>query len=156
MCLPRLGAAAHRLGECGVPDTLVHGDFLPGNVALAARGPVFLDWCEASVSHPFFSAVRFLESSWWDSRPVREQPDVVARLRAAYLEPWARYGPRATLVEAITLAAALQPLHHALTYRHLWHLLAADTPGACGWERRTVAARSAKRPLTRWEELEPG
>jgi len=141
---PWLRAACDRLRHYGVPDGLVHGDFLPANVALGKRGPVFVDWCEASLSHPFFSAVRFLASAEWEGRPLREQPSVATRLRDAYLEPWSRYGSVDRLSRAFALAQALQPLHHALTYQHLWHLLAAESSAAHTWERRGVTAQSLR------------
>jgi hypothetical protein len=154
--IPRLRAASETLRKYGVPDGLVHGDFLPGNVAVTARGPVFLDWCETSLSHPFFSAVRFLASAQWDGLPVREQPNVEARLRDAYLEPWSPYGSIDRLGQAFALAQPLQSLHHALTYQHLWRLLAAETSAAHTWERRGVAARSLKRLLSQRDALPPG
>jgi len=49
-----------RLAEvtaCRVPDTLVHGDFHPGNV----RGSVVLDWGDSFIGHPAFDLYRMLE-----------------------------------------------------------------------------------------------
>ena len=42
------------LAACGLPPTLVHGDFHPGNVRLAGGGsrPVVLDWADASLGSP--------------------------------------------------------------------------------------------------------
>lgn len=40
------------LESCGVPDTLVHGDFHPGNVRGAAGRHVILDWGDSAVGHP--------------------------------------------------------------------------------------------------------
>lgn len=42
------------LDGCGLPPTLVHGDFHPGNVRLAVGGsrPVVLDWADASLGSP--------------------------------------------------------------------------------------------------------
>ena len=141
---PRLGPALGRLAGGSVPATLVHGDFLPGNVAVAAGRPVFVDWGEATVSHPFFSPVRFLVSAHFRGRAVREDPALAARLRDAYLEPWGRHASPTRLVEEFALARALQPLQYALTYRQL---LADAGPAAPGWERRTVAAASLRRLL---------
>ncbi len=48
--LPRRLAA---LDACGLPPTLVHGDFHPGNVrAGSGRAPVVLDWGDSSIGTP--------------------------------------------------------------------------------------------------------
>ncbi len=45
------------VAACGLPDTLVHGDFHPGNV----RGTVVLDWGDSFVGHPGFDLFRMVE-----------------------------------------------------------------------------------------------
>ena len=40
------------LGECGLADTLVHGDLNPGNVFLNGSRMTILDWSDAGVGHP--------------------------------------------------------------------------------------------------------
>src|SRR5262245_33494028 len=149
---PRLRAALDRLAGGAVPPTLVHGDFLPGNVAAAAGRPVFVDWGEATVSHPFFSPVRFLASVRFRGRAVRADPALEARLRDAYLEPWMCLAPLVRLTAAFALARALQPLQYALTYRQL---LAAAGPASPRWERRTVATASLRRLLAHQALLPP-
>jgi len=37
---------------CGVPDSLVHGDFHPGNVRGNDQRLVLLDWGDCGVGHP--------------------------------------------------------------------------------------------------------
>jgi hypothetical protein len=78
----RLAAVA----ACGLPDTLVHGDFHPGNV----RGSAILDWGDCFVGNPGYDLLRMVEGlppgagdglvaewcSWWreavpGSRPER-------------------------------------------------------------------------------------
>jgi aminoglycoside phosphotransferase len=39
------------LRSCGVPETLVHGDFCPGNIAYDGERLVIFDWTDACVSH---------------------------------------------------------------------------------------------------------
>jgi aminoglycoside phosphotransferase (APT) family kinase protein len=41
-------AALDRLSELGDGDAVLHGDFHPANVILAAEGPVVIDWIDAS------------------------------------------------------------------------------------------------------------
>ncbi len=49
--------------RCGLPDTLVHGDFHPGNVRAATAGgaPRILDWGDAFVGNPAFDALRMTD-----------------------------------------------------------------------------------------------
>ena len=49
-CLAELHARLHRIPPEG--DRLVHLDLHPGNVLLARRGPVVIDWTNASGGDP--------------------------------------------------------------------------------------------------------
>jgi hypothetical protein len=40
------------LAACGIPDSLVHGDFHPGNVRSDGRNRVILDWTDSVIGHP--------------------------------------------------------------------------------------------------------
>lgn len=40
------------LAACGIPDTLVHGDFHPGNVRSDGVRRVILDWPDSVIGHP--------------------------------------------------------------------------------------------------------
>lgn len=46
----------------GLPDgkSVCHGDFHPGNVIMSVRGPVILDWIDATVGNPFGDVARTL------------------------------------------------------------------------------------------------
>jgi hypothetical protein len=43
------------MAESGIPDTLGHSDFNPGNVLVDGERCVFTDWAEAHVGHPFLT-----------------------------------------------------------------------------------------------------
>ncbi|HEX9091661.1 MAG TPA: phosphotransferase [Anaerolineales bacterium] len=45
-------AALKALDQLPHDDKLCHGDFHPGNILLAGRGPVIIDWLDASKGHP--------------------------------------------------------------------------------------------------------
>ena len=47
------------LEACGLPDTLVHGDFHPGNWRSGRGLPVLIDW-DSGVGHPLFDMPAFL------------------------------------------------------------------------------------------------
>ncbi|MFG2058612.1 phosphotransferase family protein [Micromonospora sp. NPDC048930] len=51
-----------RVRDCGLPDTLVHGDLHPGNVRGDGRRATFIDWGDAFVGHPAFDILRFTET----------------------------------------------------------------------------------------------
>jgi hypothetical protein len=40
------------LDESGLPDTIVHGDFHPGNWRSGGGPPVILDWADAHIGRP--------------------------------------------------------------------------------------------------------
>lgn len=47
--------ALHCLGALGLPDTLGHSDFNPGNIIVGPESCTFIDWAEAHVGHPFLT-----------------------------------------------------------------------------------------------------
>jgi hypothetical protein len=49
------------IAACGVPETLVHGDFHPGNVIGDARRLVLIDWGDSGVGHPLLDHAAFVE-----------------------------------------------------------------------------------------------
>ncbi|RBI96709.1 aminoglycoside phosphotransferase family protein, partial [Micromonospora provocatoris] len=70
----------HRLrqvGDCGLPDTLVHGDLHPGNVRGDDGHRTVIDWADSFVGHPAFDILRLTE---WADLPF----DEVCRLAAEW------------------------------------------------------------------------
>ena len=57
--LDTLPARIAELDACGIPDTLVHGDFHSGNVRGDADALVILDWGDSAVGHPLTDALAF-------------------------------------------------------------------------------------------------
>jgi aminoglycoside phosphotransferase (APT) family kinase protein len=77
--------ALHLLGDIGIPYTLGHGDFNPGNILVEGDRCVFIDWAEAHVGHPFLTFEYLLAHL----RMVR--PTLTMRedsLREAYTACW--------------------------------------------------------------------
>ncbi|MCI2430620.1 aminoglycoside phosphotransferase family protein [Candidatus Acetothermia bacterium] len=112
---PQLKKLCAELRDCRIPHTLEHGDLWPGQIFFREQSPVFIDWSDAAISHPFFS-LNFL------SDPIEMQPflarssDLRTRLRDAYLEPWAAYEPKERLSHIFALADRLAPLYYATLY----------------------------------------
>ena len=93
-----------------------HDDLHDANVFVDGGRHRFFDWGDASVSHPFLSlliplrmAARALE--------VRDDHQVLRRLRNAYLTPWAAFAEAEVLRELCDVALRVTPLQRALT----WH-----------------------------------
>jgi uncharacterized protein (TIGR02172 family) len=51
-------AALHALAGMPDDDKLCHGDFHPGNIVLTSRGPVVIDWIDASRGSPIMDVAR--------------------------------------------------------------------------------------------------
>jgi hypothetical protein len=49
------------IAACGVPDSLVHGDFHPGNVIRDGDRLVLIDWGDSGVGHPLLDEAAFVE-----------------------------------------------------------------------------------------------
>jgi hypothetical protein len=49
------------IAACGLPETLVHGDFHPGNLILDGDRLVLIDWGDSGVGHPLLDHAAFTE-----------------------------------------------------------------------------------------------
>ena len=49
------------IAECGLPDTLVHGDFHPGNTRGSPTSITLLDWGDSGIGHPLLDEPAFLD-----------------------------------------------------------------------------------------------
>ena len=73
------------MAASGIPDTLGHSDFNPGNIIVGPERCTFLDWAEAYVGHPFLTFEYFL------SHLRKDYPQLVpfeSPLRASYSRIW--------------------------------------------------------------------
>lgn len=104
-----VGGLAKRLAaveECGLPDTLVHGDLHPGNVRTDDAGRLtIMDWGDCTVGHPAFDLLR-LTGDLDAPGPVTE--------RWAYL--WEQARPGAQPMRAAQLLRPVAALRAAATY----------------------------------------
>jgi hypothetical protein len=106
-----------------VPLTLIHEEVHDGNVFLRKGRPVFIDWAEASVSHPFAGMINTLRMvtylSGWEPGA-----DPVLRLRDAYLQPWTEFAPLDELRSLFADAYAFGALARARTWERILEPLA--------------------------------
>ena len=108
---PALVEACRDLAASGVPDSLEHGDLAADEIILGPMGPVFLDWSDGSITHPFLSAASLLRSSTATGGDADG-------LVSAYLGPWLASG-QVTAADgrrALDLARTVLPLHLAAMY----------------------------------------
>ena len=96
------------LSECGLPETLVHGDFHPGNWRLGERAFVLLDWGDSGVGHPMLDLAAFLP------RVPEQGRDAI---RATWLDAWKAELPFADPLRASELVAPIAALRQALIYQ---------------------------------------
>jgi hypothetical protein len=88
----------------GIPETLLHGDVGHGNTIASPAGPVFLDWAETYVGHPFLSAEHLLADLARSNRAFSENQ---AALRTGYSAHWKTYAPPRELKRLVALAPAI-------------------------------------------------
>ncbi|GHJ18191.1 phosphotransferase family protein [Micromonospora sp. AKA38] len=127
--LDGLDERLRQVRDCGLPDTLVHGDLHPGNVRGDGTRRVVLDWADAFVGHPAFDVLRLAEGL---AAPA------VARLIDAWADRWRADAPGCDPHRAVDLLRPVAPLRLAAAYamflagiepsEHPYHAL--DVPAA--------------------------
>ncbi|WFE33933.1 aminoglycoside phosphotransferase family protein [Micromonospora sp. WMMD975] len=105
--LDGLDKRLRRLRDCGLPDTLVHGDLHPGNVRGDDARRVVIDWADAFVGHPGFDILRLTEG-----------PDApaAARLVDEWADRWRADAPGCQPRRAVDLLRPVAPLRLAAVY----------------------------------------
>lgn len=103
-----LPARNARIASCGLPDTLVHGDFHRGNLRGSGDELVLLDWGDSGVGHPMLDQAAFLERlDDADRGPVR----------AEWARLWGEAVPGCDPDGAVALLEPLIALRQALMYQ---------------------------------------
>jgi hypothetical protein len=95
------------VASCGLPDTLVHGDFHPGNFRGDATSLVLLDWGDSGVGHPLLDEPAFLD---------RVPADAVETVRSRWHREWTRAVPRSDPDRASRLLRPVAAARQALIY----------------------------------------
>jgi hypothetical protein len=124
-----------QVAACGLPDTLVHGDFHPGNFRGDDSSMMLLDWGDCGVGHPLLDESAFLE---------RVPVEAVELVRRHWHAAWRRAFPGSDPDRASALLEPVAAARRAVVYQgfldriepseRVYH--AAD-PAA--WLRRTAA-----------------
>jgi aminoglycoside phosphotransferase (APT) family kinase protein len=96
------------VAAAGVPETLVHGDFHPGNVRGSAFRLTLLDWGDCGVGHPLLDMPAFLAA-------IPEE--AVAAVRAAWVAAWGAAAPGSMPEEAERLLSPVAAARQAVIYQ---------------------------------------
>ena len=121
-------ALLEELDSLGIPDTLVHGDLHPGNVAADGDSLLLYDWSDASLSHPFLDLVQL------GSRLSDEEREAT---RAAYAEVWRAAYPSLDIGRALELAEPANTIYQMVTFEQIYRA----QEDASYWEMSGVVAR---------------
>ncbi|MDP9467760.1 MAG: phosphotransferase [Chloroflexota bacterium] len=138
-----LAARFELVAACGLPDTLVHGDFFPGNARGIGDSITLLDWGDCGVGHPLLDQAAFLD---------RVPSEAMPAMRDHWQRLWGLTVPGSQSEMAATLLAPVAAARQAVIYRmfldniepseHPYH--AAD-PAI--WLRRTAALAARSDPI---------
>ena len=101
-------SADDRVAEYGIPDTIVHGDFGPGNLRGDDRSLVILDWGDSGVGHPLLD-----QPAMFDRAPI----EAVEPLRDQWTAEWEAAVPGSDPRRAARLLAPVAAARQAVIYR---------------------------------------
>jgi phosphotransferase family enzyme len=96
------------LADCGLPDTLVHGDFHPGNARGDGRTVVLLDWGDSGIGHPLLDQAAYFE---------RMPNESLEAVRDHWRRQWLAAVPGSDPARATDLIAPVAAARQAVIYR---------------------------------------
>ena len=103
-----LPARLVQLAGCGLPDTLVHGDFHSGNFRGGDGELTLLDWGDSGIGNPLLDQAAFL-----DRAPAAQVP----ALRDHWCDRWRARAPRSDPALAARLIAPVAAARQAVIYQ---------------------------------------
>ena len=119
---PAYEAWCRELDATPFGDTVQHDDLHSNNVCWSgdAAGARFIDWGDATVSHPFLTLLATLNSVAFHAGVLGEDlsfgDDRVLRVRDAYLEPFTAFADRADLLRWSHIARRVGCVSRAMAY----------------------------------------
>ncbi len=96
------------LDECGLPDTIVHGDFHPGNWRSDGAPPAIVDWADAHLGNPVLDGLRACNFLPPGKRPAAAR---------AWISTWVSHIPGSEPARALRIAGPLAQLTYAVRYQ---------------------------------------
>jgi hypothetical protein len=136
-----MDSALKEFMSSGIPETLLHGDIGHGNIIATPEGPVFLDWAETYIGHPFLSAEHLL-ADLARSNPRFTEKQAVLRLQ--YTAQWKSLAAPGELDKIAALAPAIGALAYAVM---AWENYRNRPDPSQVWPLTRSMLRRAKREL---------
>ena len=105
---PRVGDLARMIRDLdalALPQTLDHGDLDATNIFIQNGSPILMDWSDAAISNPLFTAAMI--------RPVSRDP----ALADAFLSHWTSFASLADLRQAFAISKIIAAIDRAIHYR---------------------------------------
>ena len=136
-----INSALYQFMNAGVPETLLHGDIGHGNIIATPNGPVFLDWAETYIGHPFLSAEHLLADF------ERTHPHLCNEriaLRLAYADHWREYATPDAIANTVAFAPAIAAFAYAVM---AWEANAQRPEAAHAWPLLRSMLRRTKLEL---------
>ncbi|MFD7783287.1 phosphotransferase [Streptomyces nojiriensis] len=116
----RLPALAEELTTCGLPNTLVHGDFHPGNWRSDGTLAVIVDYADSAFGHPALDGLRprqYVDGERW------------AQIAEVWARAWREHVPGSAPERALELVEPLFHLAYAVRYQEfLDHIETSERP----------------------------
>ncbi|MCP4140415.1 MAG: phosphotransferase [Chloroflexi bacterium] len=106
------------LSSFNIPESLHHDDFHDANVFIQNDKPIFTDWGESAVTHPFFTLIVLLRGAE-NSLGLDENAPEIKELTSYYLENWQDFASPKDLTRAGELALKVGLVNRALTWQHV-------------------------------------
>lgn len=128
--LDAVRAAAERLAG-SLPLTIAHMEGHDGNIFVRDGRPVFIDWAEAVVTHPFIGPLQTLRGATEGGGYVPGSAQV-ERLRDLYLERFTRFAPMDELRELLADGYLLHGVSRAELWRRTLDPLPPEARGEYG------------------------
>ncbi|HEV2615166.1 MAG TPA: phosphotransferase [Candidatus Acidoferrales bacterium] len=127
-----LAEACALFASFGLPDTLGHMDFNPGNILVSEDHCTFLDWAEGCATNPLITFEYLREHI---ERSAMADPSAAQRLTEAYIRPWTSFSPANDLRRALAVSPFLAVFVYA-TAGNAWRSPESiDNPTLAGYFR---------------------
>lgn len=114
--IPHVQSLCEQLAAFPIPHSLHHNDLHDGNIFLRDNRPIFFDWGDSSIAHPFFS-LRTVFVSIESRFDLAEDDPYFDVLMDVYLQVWRGFDSIHNLRIAFTLARQLWSLSSAIKYK---------------------------------------